>query len=43
MRIVHGRAQICVDSYYRGRCLTIGRSYRDLNRIGMGNTISSIR
>lgn len=43
MRIIHGRAQICVDSRYRGRCVTIGGSYRDLNRIGMANRISSIR
>jgi len=43
IRIIRGRAQVCVDSRYRGQCVTIGQSYSDLNRIGMANRISSIR
>jgi hypothetical protein len=43
IRVQHGRAQICTDSRYNGRCVTISQSYRDLNSIRMGNTISSIR
>lgn len=43
LRIVRGRAQICVDAIYRGRCVTVSRSTSDLNSIGMGNRISSIR
>lgn len=34
---------ICSDANFRGRCLTIDRPIRDLRRIGMANTISSIR
>jgi len=43
IRIIRGRAQLCVDARYRGRCVTIDQSYSDLNRIGMANRISSIR
>lgn len=43
IRIIRGRAQVCVDSRYNGHCVTIGRSYRDLHQIGMANRISSIR
>jgi hypothetical protein len=43
IRIVRGRAQVCVDAYYRGQCQTLRRSVSDLNRIGMGNRISSVR
>ena len=43
IRVQRGRAQICTDSRYNGRCVTISQSYRDLNSIRMGNTISSIR
>ena len=43
IRVQHGRAQICADRRYNGRCVTISQSYRDLNSIHMGNTISSIR
>jgi hypothetical protein len=43
IRIVRGRAQVCVDAYYRGQCQTLSRSVPDLNRIGLGNRISSVR
>lgn len=43
IRIIRGRAEICVDRHYRGRCVRIDRSYTDLNAINMGNRISSIR
>lgn len=43
IRIVRGRAEVCVDARYRGRCTTIRQSIGDLNRINMGNQISSIR
>lgn len=43
IRIVRGRAQVCVDANFRGACQTLGRSVPDLNRIGMGNRISSVR
>lgn len=43
IRIVRGRAQVCVDANFRGQCQTISRSVADLNRIGMGNRISSVR
>ena len=43
IRIVRGRTEVCVDARYRGRCATISRSVGDLNRINMGNQISSIR
>lgn len=43
IRIISGRAEVCVDSRYRGRCVTLSQSVSDLNRIGMGNRISSIR
>lgn len=40
---VQGRWTACVDSSYRGRCVTIDRDIRDLRSIGMDRTISSIR
>ena len=43
IRVHSGRAQVCVDSRYNGRCVTISQSVRDLHSIRMGNTISSIR
>lgn len=43
IRIVRGRAQVCVDANFRGACQTLSRSVSDLNRIGMGNRISSVR
>lgn len=43
IRIVRGRAQVCVDAHYRGRCVTLSRSSRDLQREGMANRISSVR
>lgn len=43
IRIVRGRAQVCVDANFRGACQTLSRSVADLNRIGMGNRISSVR
>ena len=43
IRIVRGRAEVCEDARYRGRCVTLSQSYGDLNRIGMANRISSIR
>lgn len=43
IRIIRGRAEVCTDSRYRGQCRTISQSIGDLNRIGMGNRISSIR
>lgn len=43
IRIVRGRAEVCVDARYHGRCVTLSQSVSDLNRIGMGNRISSIR
>ena len=43
IRVVRGRAQVCVDAYYRGQCQTLRRSVSDLHRIGMGNRISSVR
>lgn len=43
IRLVRGRAQVCEDSRYRGRCVRLERSYLDLNTVGMANRISSIR
>jgi hypothetical protein len=43
IRILRGRAQVCVDAYYRGQCQTLSRSVSDLHRVGMGNRISSVR
>lgn len=43
IRILRGRAEVCTDARYRGQCRTISQSVGDLNRIGMGNRISSIR
>jgi hypothetical protein len=43
IRVRSGRAQVCVDSRYNGRCVTLSQSVRDLHSIRMGNTISSIR
>ncbi len=43
IRIVRGRAQVCVDANFRGQCQTLNRSVADLNRVGMGNRISSVR
>lgn len=43
IRVQRGRAQVCTDRRYDGRCVTISQSTRDLNSIRMGNTISSIR
>jgi len=43
IQIVRGRPTVCADRLYRGRCVTLNRSYRDLNTVGMANAISSIR
>lgn len=43
IRVVRGRVQVCVDANFRGACQTLSRSVSDLNRIGMGNRISSVR
>lgn len=43
IRILHGAAQVCVDSRYRGQCVTVRRSVSDLASIRMDNRISSIR
>lgn len=43
IRIVHGAAQVCVDSRYRGQCVTLRRSVSDLRSVRMDNRISSIR
>ena len=43
IRIVRGRAQVCVDAHFRGQCVTLNRSVADLNRVGMANRISSVR
>ena len=43
IQILRGRAHIGTDSFFRGRCVTLDRSIRDLNQIGMGNRISSVR
>lgn len=38
-----GRWLVCTDAGYRGRCITIDRSVRDVRQIGMRNAISSLR
>jgi hypothetical protein len=43
IRIIRGRVQACEDRLFGGRCVTLTRSYADLNAVGMGNRISSIR
>jgi hypothetical protein len=43
LTVVRGRPQVCTDAGFRGRCVNVSQSQRDLARIGMANTISSIR
>lgn len=43
IQVMRGRIEVCTDSNYRGRCVAIRQSYRDLQVIGMSGTISSIR
>jgi hypothetical protein len=38
-----GAWEVCKDSRFRGRCITIDRDVRDTNEIGMGSAISSLR
>jgi hypothetical protein len=38
-----GAWEVCKDSRFRGRCITIDRDVRDTNEIGMGAAISSLR
>jgi len=40
---VEGRWQICADSDYRGRCVTVDRDVRDLRVFGLDRSISSLR
>jgi hypothetical protein len=42
--VEHGRWQVCEDSHFQGRCVTLRPGeYPSLNRMGMDNKISSIR
>jgi hypothetical protein len=38
-----GTWRVCSDKNYGGRCVDVSSDVPDLNRIGLGNTISSIR
>lgn len=38
-----GAWQVCADAKYRGRCVTVDRSVRDVREIGMARAISSLR
>jgi uncharacterized protein YcfJ len=42
--VERGRWEVCEDARFRGRCVVLRRgSYDSLERIGMGNMISSVR
>lgn len=43
IRLRRGDLEVCADSRYRGGCVVISRSIRDLGEVGMANRISSIR
>lgn len=43
LRVFRGGLQVCADKNYRGRCVVVRESYRNLDEIGMSATISSIR
>jgi hypothetical protein len=43
VQIDGGEWQLCEDSGFRGRCITLSRSTPDLWRFGMGDRISSVR
>jgi hypothetical protein len=43
MQVVRGRPEVCTDRAFKGRCVTLRQSQRDLNAVGMGSSISSIR
>jgi hypothetical protein len=38
-----GPWQVCTDSKFRGRCIVVRDEVRDVDSIGMGNAISSLR
>ena len=42
--VEHGRWQVCDDAYFRGHCVILRPGkYASLDRMGMGNRISSVR
>ncbi len=40
---VQGSWQVCQDANYRGQCISVDRDVRDLDRMGLGQAISSLR
>ncbi|MFZ4121559.1 MAG: beta/gamma crystallin-related protein [Caulobacterales bacterium] len=44
VRVVgYGSWQLCIDEGFLGRCVTVDRDEPDLNRLGIGSRVSSIR
>ena len=43
IRIVRGRAQVCVDANFRGQCVTLSRSVADLEARELALDIALIR
>lgn len=43
LQVRGGRWQLCSEPNYRGRCVTVDRSYRDLRALNLDGQISSVR
>jgi hypothetical protein len=43
VEVRHGVWELCSDSEYRGRCITVDTDIPKLSRLGMDDKISSIR
>ncbi len=43
VEVRHGVWELCTDSHYRGRCITVNHDVAKLDRLHFDDTISSVR